>query len=58
MISELDKAEFSTCRKLLNEQGQLEAIAVVENLNPGRIFEDDINNPARSERNAKNYEIT
>lgn len=46
MIFELDKTEFSKCRKLLNEQGQLEAIAVVENINPGRIFVDDINNPA------------
>ncbi|MBT2214685.1 GNAT family N-acetyltransferase [Virgibacillus dakarensis] len=45
MISELDKVEFSKCRELLNEQGQLEAIAVVENINPGRIFVDDINNP-------------
>ena len=45
MIVELDKTEFHKCRKLLNEQGQLEAIAVVENINPGRIFVDDINNP-------------
>lgn len=45
MIFELDKSEFSKCRKLLNEQGQLEALAIVENINPGRIFVDDINNP-------------
>ena len=45
MIVELDKTEFSKCRNLLNEQGQIEAIAVVENINPGRIFVDDINNP-------------
>jgi len=32
MIVELDKTEFSKCRKLLNEQGQIEAIAVVENI--------------------------
>lgn len=35
MIFELDKSEFSKCRKLLNEQGQLEALAIVENINPG-----------------------
>ncbi|QFF98954.1 GNAT family N-acetyltransferase [Psychrobacillus glaciei] len=46
MILELDKAEYSKCRNLLNEQGQLEAIAVVERINPGRIFVDNINNPA------------
>ncbi|WP_102272362.1 GNAT family N-acetyltransferase [Cytobacillus massiliigabonensis] len=46
MITELDKTEFSKCRKLLNEHGQAEAIAIVENINPGRIFVDDINNPA------------
>ncbi|RLL48486.1 GNAT family N-acetyltransferase [Oceanobacillus piezotolerans] len=45
MIFELDKTEFSKCRKLLNEQGQLEAKAIVENENPGRIFVDNINNP-------------
>lgn len=45
MILELDRAEFNKCRKLINEQGQLEAIAVVNNINPGRIFVDDINEP-------------
>lgn len=45
MIVELDKAEFSKCRKLFNQQGHLEAKAVVENINPGRIFVDDISNP-------------
>ncbi|WP_066399707.1 GNAT family N-acetyltransferase [Neobacillus mesonae] len=45
MISELDKTEFSKCKKLLNEKGQLEAIAIVENINPGRIFVDDTINP-------------
>ena len=45
MLFELDKTEFSKCRKLLNEQGQLEALAIVENINPGRIFVDDISNP-------------
>ncbi len=45
MITELNKTQFSKCRKLLNENGQLEAIAVVENINPGRIFfVDDLDN--------------
>lgn len=46
MIAELDKAEFSKCRKLLNEHGQIEALAIVEHINPGRIFVDDLNTPA------------
>lgn len=45
MILELDKAAFNKCRKLINEQGQLEAIAIVDNINPGRIFVDDVNEP-------------
>lgn len=40
MISELDKSEFHKCRKLINEHGQMEAKAVVEGVNPGRIFVD------------------
>ncbi|PCD84968.1 GNAT family N-acetyltransferase [Lysinibacillus fusiformis] len=46
MIVELDKADFSKCRELLNEQGQLEAKAVVERINPGRIFVDNRDNPS------------
>ncbi|WP_217587511.1 GNAT family N-acetyltransferase [Lentibacillus saliphilus] len=45
MILELDKAEFSKCRSLINDQGQLEAIAVVEKINPGRIFVDNVEHP-------------
>lgn len=45
MILELDKTAFNKCRRLINEQGQLEAIAVVDNINPGRIFVDDVNDP-------------
>jgi len=45
MILELDKAAFNKCRKLINEQGHIEAIAVVDNINPGRIFVDDVNAP-------------
>lgn len=45
LILELAKDEFSKCKKLINENGQLEAIAIVENINPGRIFVDDVNHP-------------
>ena len=45
MISELKKSEFSKCSDLLYEQGQIEAKAVVEGVNPGRIFVDDIESP-------------
>lgn len=45
MISELKRIDFYKCRDLLYEQGQLEAKAVVEGVNPGRIFVDDIHSP-------------
>lgn len=45
MISELKKFEFYKCKKLLYEQGQLEAKAVIEGVNPGRVFVDDIGFP-------------
>ncbi|KZE37214.1 acetyltransferase [Bhargavaea cecembensis] len=46
MITELKRAEFKKCRGLLNKQGQLEAQAIVEGVNPGRIFVDDVESPA------------
>lgn len=45
MIVELEPKEFKKCRQILNPFGQLEAIAVVEGVNPGRIFVDDQLNP-------------
>lgn len=45
MIRELDRGEFKKCRHLLNPQGQMEAAAVVEGVNPGRIFVDDRMSP-------------
>jgi len=45
MISELKKFEFYKCKDLLYEQGQLEAKAVIEGVNPGRVFVDDIDYP-------------
>ncbi|WP_349409968.1 GNAT family N-acetyltransferase [Pseudalkalibacillus sp. SCS-8] len=41
MLVELNREEFSKCRDLLNPDGQLEVKAVVEGVNPGRIFVDD-----------------
>ncbi|MEB2300348.1 GNAT family N-acetyltransferase [Lysinibacillus xylanilyticus] len=45
MITELQKNEFHRCKKLLNEQGQLEVQAVVKGVNPGRVFVDQIDTP-------------
>lgn len=45
MILELKKFEFYKCKELLYEQGQLEAKAVIEGVNPGRVFVDDIDLP-------------
>jgi len=45
MITELKKLEFYKCKELLNEQGQLEANAIIEGVNPGRVFVDDIDSP-------------
>ncbi|RDW17282.1 GNAT family N-acetyltransferase [Oceanobacillus chungangensis] len=45
MISELHKFEFYKCKGLLHEQGQIEAKAVIEGINPGRVFVDDIGSP-------------
>lgn len=45
MICELKMPEFYKCRDLLYENGQLEAKAVVEGINPGRIFVDDTDSP-------------
>lgn len=46
MISELSKSEFHLCRDLLYDQGQLEAKAVIECVNPGRVFVNDRHTPA------------
>ncbi|MBP2079417.1 GNAT family N-acetyltransferase [Oceanobacillus polygoni] len=46
MISELNKEEFYKCKYLLSDQGLLEARAVTEGVNPGRVFVDNIETPA------------
>ncbi|KAB2333974.1 GNAT family N-acetyltransferase [Bacillus mesophilum] len=46
MITELKESEFYKCRGLLNDHGQLEARAIVEGVNPGRVFVDDMESPA------------
>lgn len=45
MICEINKNDFYKCSNLLSEQGQLEVKAVVEGINPGRIFVDNIDSP-------------
>ncbi len=45
MIFELKKSDFHKCMKMLNEQGQVEAKAVIALANPGRIFVDSPENP-------------
>lgn len=45
MIMELYKTDFYKCKNLLHQQGQLEVKAVVEGVNPGRIFVDNLTSP-------------
>ncbi|MCA0172912.1 GNAT family N-acetyltransferase [Bacillus sp. RAR_GA_16] len=45
MIHELDQDEFYKCERLLNEVGHVEAKAVIEGNNPGRVFVDDLYAP-------------
>ncbi|GIN37144.1 hypothetical protein J19TS1_00930 [Heyndrickxia oleronia] len=41
MITELNKNDFYKCKSLVNENGQMEVKAVIESMNPGRIFVDN-----------------
>ncbi|WP_332646019.1 GNAT family N-acetyltransferase [Lysinibacillus sp. 54212] len=41
MICELQQSDFHKCLRIINEQGQLEAKAIISGVNPGRIFVDD-----------------
>ncbi|MBU5210789.1 GNAT family N-acetyltransferase [Heyndrickxia oleronia] len=41
MITELNKNNFYKCKSLINENGQLEGKAIIERMNPGRIFVDN-----------------
>ncbi|BAB05803.1 GNAT family N-acetyltransferase [Halalkalibacterium halodurans] len=45
MISELPTEEFFRCKGLLDEHGHIEAKAIVEEINPGRIFVDNTDFP-------------
>lgn len=45
MITELNSLEFFKCKELLYEHGQLEANAIIEGINPGRVFVDDVDSP-------------
>lgn len=46
MITELNKTEFYKCKHLINNRGQVEVKAVIDGINPGRIFVDDIMHPS------------
>ncbi|PFG12331.1 GNAT family N-acetyltransferase [Bacillus sp. es.036] len=45
MIHELKQDEFYKCKTLLNDIGHLEAKAVIEGNNPGRVFVDHLETP-------------
>ncbi|WP_048827763.1 GNAT family N-acetyltransferase [Bacillus sp. B-jedd] len=45
MISELHTNEFYRCKRMINQQGQLEVKAVIEGMNPGRVFVDNVTSP-------------
>ncbi|MGE8205526.1 GNAT family N-acetyltransferase [Heyndrickxia sp. NPDC080065] len=45
MISELNKSDFYKCNGLVNEKGHMEVKAVIEGVNPGRIFVDNLVSP-------------
>ncbi|WP_053365725.1 GNAT family N-acetyltransferase [Bacillus sp. FJAT-27245] len=45
MIYEINKNDFYKCKSLPNQRGQLEVKAVIEGMNPGRIFVDDLASP-------------
>ncbi|UOQ92232.1 GNAT family N-acetyltransferase [Halobacillus shinanisalinarum] len=45
MITELHTRDFYKCKSLLNEKGNLEVKAVIEGVNPGRIFVDNNDSP-------------
>lgn len=45
MITELQQSDFHKCASILNEQGQIEAKAIIAGINPGRVFVDDVSTP-------------
>lgn len=45
MICELSKEDFHKCKSIINGAGQLEVKAIVEGINPGRIFVDHLISP-------------
>ncbi|MFD2443012.1 GNAT family N-acetyltransferase [Bacillus sp. CGMCC 1.16607] len=45
MIIELKKENFYICKDLINPKGQLEVKAIIEGINPGRIFIDNFESP-------------
>ncbi|MGE7923938.1 GNAT family N-acetyltransferase [Viridibacillus arvi] len=45
MITELKQSDFHKCLRIINEQGQIEAKAIITGVNPGRIFVDNTITP-------------
>lgn len=45
MISEFNKSDFYKCKGLVNDNGHLEVKAVIEGVNPARIFVDNRTSP-------------
>ncbi|UOQ46846.1 GNAT family N-acetyltransferase [Gracilibacillus caseinilyticus] len=45
MIAELNKQDFYKCKDLVNNFGQLEILAIINGVNPGRIFVDNPETP-------------
>lgn len=46
LIDELNKTDFYKCKRMINENGQIEARAIVDGINPGRIFVDNLETPS------------
>lgn len=46
LISEINRNDFYKCKGLVNDNRQLEVMAILNGINPGRIFVDNYENPS------------
>ncbi|TYS16562.1 GNAT family N-acetyltransferase [Rossellomorea vietnamensis] len=46
MILEMKESEFYRCKNLMNAEGHLEVMSVINGGNPGRVFVDDLHAPS------------
>ncbi len=46
MVFELERSQFGRCENVVNPRGQLEVKAIIEGINPGRVFVDNKNRPS------------